>query len=653
LYVITFYSFKGGVGRTMALVNVAAELVRRGRKVLVVDFDLEAPGLETYQHLRPPKSHPGIVEYVTEFRRSYKVPNLRDYIYETKPIGKKGGQLWVMPAGRRDPAYRNALINLDWKRLYSDQEGFLLFEDTKAGWEAELKPDYVLIDSRTGETDVMGICTRQLPDSVVLMFAPNEQNLAGLKNVCRDIRDEATEGLKKRIRLHFVAANVPDLDDEKGILRRQLAAFHAQLGIPGSPERMLQIRRYEDLTLVDQSVMVLNRPKTRLAHAYRRLTGRLLKDNPADRDGALLFLRDYAKRYAQQYTPVVAQDIRSDVERKLGIMEDEEETPSVPPKRPDELDKIVGHFLDDTDLLFRVAECRILEENFRDALVLLNEVLRLQANLSQALFDRAMVHRRLGDHTSAVADLLNYLRTALVPRWKWQGSALPALRELHAIAPDRMAEALDLPAVQAVVDEHDVLKLYYLVWDRADAFSKWIQLLRNHLDDEVSAEGGDVEELTVRDIWLPKLIDGLLEDRRWPQAISLLEALGVGDLTPQELFRLAMAYWGETGTLREDVCRLALDREREIGTIWPNSSCLLQWGIGNTSEALRLLDLAVDEVEDHRQWPAMMQEQISVWRFRDVSLDQLLDDYQQLRRMFQGEPLRPAFLGPAPESAPA
>ncbi len=69
MYVITFYSFKGGVGRTMALVNVAAELVRRGRKVLVVDFDLEAPGLETYKHLRPPKPHPGIVEYVTEFRR--------------------------------------------------------------------------------------------------------------------------------------------------------------------------------------------------------------------------------------------------------------------------------------------------------------------------------------------------------------------------------------------------------------------------------------------------------------------------------------------------------------------------------------------------------------------------------------------------------
>src|SRR5207302_1479786 len=134
----------------MALVNVAAELVRRGRKVLVVDFDLEAPGLETYKQLRPEQSHPGIVEYVTEFRRTQEVPDLRDYIYEAKPIGKRGGRLWVMPAGRRDQAYRNARTDLDWKRLYQDESGFLLFEDTKKGWEKELKPDYVLIDSRTG-----------------------------------------------------------------------------------------------------------------------------------------------------------------------------------------------------------------------------------------------------------------------------------------------------------------------------------------------------------------------------------------------------------------------------------------------------------------------------------------------------------------------
>jgi len=318
VYTITFYSFKGGVGRTMALVNVAAELVRRGRKVLVVDFDLEAPGLETYKRLKPLKPHPGIVEFVTEFRRTWHAPEPLDYIYETKPIGKKGGRLWVMPAGRRDPAYRSALAKLDWQRLYKQEDGFLLFEDLKKGWEEELKPDYVLIDSRTGDTDVLGICTRQLPDSVVLMFTPNEQNLAGLENVCRDIRREETEGLKKKIRLHFVAANVPDLDDEHRILERLMWAFQQRLDFDAFSG---VIRRYESLYLLEQSVFVIDRPRTRLARAFRRLLVKLLMDNPADRVGATQFLEhphisfsDNAKLENRNHRREIARLFHSDVE---------------------------------------------------------------------------------------------------------------------------------------------------------------------------------------------------------------------------------------------------------------------------------------------------------------------------------------------------
>ena len=394
MYVITFYSFKGGVGRTMALVNVAAELVRRGRRVLVVDFDLEAPGLETYARLKPPKPHPGIVEYVTEFQRTKRVPDLLDHIYGTKPIGNKGGRLWVMPAGRRDAAYHRALMNLDWQRLYKDGDGFLLFEDTKKGWEIEekLKVDYVLIDSRTGETDVLGICTRQLPDSVVLMFTPNEQNLAGLEGVCKVIRREETEGLKKKIRLHFVAANVPDLDDEKGILHRQMQAFRERLEFK---DLSGMIRRYENLNLLDQSVAVLDHPRSKLARSYRRLLRTLLMDNFADRDGVRLRLN----QYAQHLLPCAAQDVSGEVQRRLGINA-EERLPSPRPiafpgeplkelrvhntqlrvaindvqqildlvlrmRREDALNQIIGNFLDDADVLCQVADCRILEGEFQ------------------------------------------------------------------------------------------------------------------------------------------------------------------------------------------------------------------------------------------------------------------------------------------------
>src|SRR5262249_50873455 len=46
--IVTFYSFKGGVGRTMALANVAWILASAGKRVLAVDWDLDSPGLHRY-----------------------------------------------------------------------------------------------------------------------------------------------------------------------------------------------------------------------------------------------------------------------------------------------------------------------------------------------------------------------------------------------------------------------------------------------------------------------------------------------------------------------------------------------------------------------------------------------------------------------------
>lgn len=46
--VVTFYSYKGGTGRTMALANTAWILAANGFRVLTVDWDLEAPGLAKF-----------------------------------------------------------------------------------------------------------------------------------------------------------------------------------------------------------------------------------------------------------------------------------------------------------------------------------------------------------------------------------------------------------------------------------------------------------------------------------------------------------------------------------------------------------------------------------------------------------------------------
>src|SRR5438128_5816862 len=48
--IVTFYSYKGGTGRSMAVANVAWVLALNGYRVLVIDWDLEAPGIHRYFH---------------------------------------------------------------------------------------------------------------------------------------------------------------------------------------------------------------------------------------------------------------------------------------------------------------------------------------------------------------------------------------------------------------------------------------------------------------------------------------------------------------------------------------------------------------------------------------------------------------------------
>src|SRR5262249_33967986 len=157
---------------------------------------------------------------------------------------------------------------INWQNLYQHFDGYLLFEDLKTQWQEVYKPDYVFIDSRTGHTEVEGICTRQLPDAVVNLFFPNEQNLAGLRQVVSDIRAEVKGPRHKKIQLHFVMSNVPDLDGEEEILNERMEAFREELGYD---DLTATIHRYESLSLLNQVIFTYARPKSRLAREYRAL----------------------------------------------------------------------------------------------------------------------------------------------------------------------------------------------------------------------------------------------------------------------------------------------------------------------------------------------------------------------------------------------
>jgi cellulose biosynthesis protein BcsQ len=182
--IITFYSFKGGVGRSFLLANVAARLATKGRRVLCVDWDLEAPGLGDYFMSRMTESEtdaPGLTQLCHSAGSDEKI----DWRSAVRKVSFGKTSLDFIPAGNaqnlrsRDytNGYSSSLSKIDWDSLYNDHG----FAETLNKWREEWKKHYdlVLIDSRTGLADTVGICTIHLPDQLVMVFSANEQSVNG------------------------------------------------------------------------------------------------------------------------------------------------------------------------------------------------------------------------------------------------------------------------------------------------------------------------------------------------------------------------------------------------------------------------------------------------------------------------------------------
>ncbi|WP_081581808.1 tyrosine-protein kinase family protein [Pararhodospirillum photometricum] len=191
--VLTFYSYKGGVGRSMALANVAFLLACWGRKVLTVDFDLEAPGLEHYwAGLKKDferKYRPGVVDLLCSFR-DRKETCWRDCLISIDvPVNVKGeGFLHFISAGRETNDYIKLVQSLNYDVLFDDEEisfGQSLLRMRQEWLESY---DFILIDSRTGISDVGGICTIIFPDILVAIFTANKQSVLGCAEVIRRAR---------------------------------------------------------------------------------------------------------------------------------------------------------------------------------------------------------------------------------------------------------------------------------------------------------------------------------------------------------------------------------------------------------------------------------------------------------------------------------
>jgi MinD-like ATPase involved in chromosome partitioning or flagellar assembly len=235
--IITFYSYKGGTGRTMAISNVAWILASNGYKVLLIDWDLEAPGLHRY--LRPflldreLASTPGLIDYVWDTARismtppetGSRFPSLLDYAVGLDWTFRDEGTIDFICAGLQNENYAQRVNTFNWDNFYERLSGGKLLEAERNALRSNY--DYILIDSRTGVSDTSSICTVHMPDALVVLFTLNRQSITGAAAIAASVQAQRPE---EDFKIFPVPTRVEGTETDKvetarAIGRRAFASF--------------------------------------------------------------------------------------------------------------------------------------------------------------------------------------------------------------------------------------------------------------------------------------------------------------------------------------------------------------------------------------------------------------------------------------------
>ena len=211
--IISFYSFKS-IGCTTAIAFIAKHLANKGKKVAVIDFNLESPNisnllsLETFQYK-------GVVDYFYERALSLShqcSTTINDICYRCN----LSQNISVIPTGDIDKYYIHRASELDrgliasfYKKDFNPIRA--LINDVKE----LIKPDVILIDTNSGINDLSSIAINDLSDVVYINLFPNEIHFKGLTIILEGIKRCKFNNKKKNPVINFVLLPLPHMQKKK------------------------------------------------------------------------------------------------------------------------------------------------------------------------------------------------------------------------------------------------------------------------------------------------------------------------------------------------------------------------------------------------------------------------------------------------------
>ncbi|NEP21063.1 ParA family protein [Moorena sp. SIO3I6] len=208
--VATFYSLRGGVGRSTALAYTARILASRGRTVLCVDMDLEAPGLAAlFGKEDEVKDQQGLVFVLLSLEQGEE-PDIRNHILRVSETD----EIYCIPAGLPNANYARLLSFMEpgaWYR--EDRNPLRELIQILSSDRLPFKPDVILLDARTGMTPLNGPLLFDLADLAIIVFFPHPQAQRGTGELVRALLAAETRRTETEQRLtpepRFIVSPIP------------------------------------------------------------------------------------------------------------------------------------------------------------------------------------------------------------------------------------------------------------------------------------------------------------------------------------------------------------------------------------------------------------------------------------------------------------
>jgi formylglycine-generating enzyme required for sulfatase activity/MinD-like ATPase involved in chromosome partitioning or flagellar assembly len=265
----TFWSFKGGVGRSLLAANVGAILAREGRRVLLWDLDVEAPGLHLIPSLTivdPPAR--GLLDWLAG------PPDLDAAAALVRPT-VRDPNLMVLPAfgSGQNPAL--AALAVDWHGLLVTRgdETVAMLHRLITRLSEVYRLDHVLIDARTGFTDLGGVVTGLLPDRTVLVGGYGAQQIVGWSFAWKALTSPKLDrGGRRDLDVVLVVSPVPDAHQAGGDGRDDERRAAWRSSFPGIEPIEIP---WDGRLLFREDLLGISEPESRVGLAYRAVARRV------------------------------------------------------------------------------------------------------------------------------------------------------------------------------------------------------------------------------------------------------------------------------------------------------------------------------------------------------------------------------------------